>query len=153
MTNYIDPYGALPPPSPVAKNIFTVYQGSTLEIFRRVTNPDGSPAKPGTCHLEFTIVSHRYSTEIIFQANWDKNIFKEVADHVKIVVPSGDTSTFLRGPLLYSLAWYDMLRNVTVMIEEGGLLVEYAANAPNPEIPYNNVPPDSLNADQTASFL
>jgi hypothetical protein len=54
---------------------------------------------------------------------------------------------------LYSLVWRDKLRDRTITLEEGGLLVEYAAGAPDPEIPYNNTPPGVLKEDQTGSFF
>lgn len=147
--DYIDPYGQLPAPAPIASKVLQFNQGDTVELYRSVANPDGTPATPETCRLEFILKTRRFATEPVFLADWARNIVKGPGTSVQITIPSAETALFLRGSLLYSLVWYDILRDRTITVEEGNCLIEYGANAPNPDIPYKEGLTAQPDSDQT----
>ena len=135
--NYQDPYGLNVPDSPVADHVIRIYQADDTIIMRQAADPfSGMPCTPENCHLEFTVVNRRFDTVILFKADWVKGIVQKDGGRVQITIPSKST-LFERGSLLYSLTWYDILRAERKVLEEGYFLVEYSADAPNPEVPYN----------------
>ena len=142
--DYTDPYGLNLPGSPIEARTITLNQGSTLILHRRFTTPafaGGGPIKPDNCRMVFTVVTSRFNTDVVYSADWDKGIVLEPNGDIKIWVPSAETSTFRRGSFLYSITWHDTLMSMRELLEEGNLLVEYPADAPDPEIPYNSTFP------------
>lgn len=136
--SYINPYGLNPPPSPISNITEKLYQGDVLEIHRRLMDPlTKEPCNPDTCILEFTLTDRRFDTEKIFTADWTKGITMGPDSIIIITIPSDETSKLRRGSYLYSITWWSKLRDNRKVLEEGTLLVEYSADAPNPEVPYN----------------
>lgn len=135
--NYQDPYGLNPPDAPISDKIIKVYQADDTIVYRTALDPFTQlPCRPADCHLEFTIVNRRFNTDILFKADWVKGIVPKDNGVVQITIPTRNT-LFERGSLLYSLTWYNILRSERKVLEEGGFLIEYSADAPNPQVPYN----------------
>lgn len=60
----------------------------------------------------------------------------DVPGTVTITFPEDLTKRLRRGPFLYSVDVADPIGNNRHTCEEGTVLVEYAANAPIPDVPY-----------------
>jgi hypothetical protein len=136
--NYTSPYGLNPPPSPVASVTETLYQGDRLELRRRLIDPiTQEPCSVEHCFLEFTVVDRRFETEQLFKADWTKGITMNPDGVVSIIMPTEATSKLRRGSYLYSITWWSRLKDSRKVLEEGTLLVEYSADAQDPEVPYN----------------
>lgn len=136
--DYQNPYGLNPPDAPVADRLVAAYQGDNTVIYRNLKGPGGEPVTKDNCRLVFSIVDRRFKRRRYFRADWDKGIEQTAGPgRVKITIPTRETMVFLRGSLLYSITWYDKLRSRRAVLEEGGFLIEYSADAPNPEVPYN----------------
>lgn len=134
---YQDPYGLNPPDSPIADKVVRIYQSDNTVITRRPEGPDGQPCTPDNCWLEFTVVNRRFNTEVLYSADWVLGIKAGPRGAVEISIPSRN-SRFERGSLLYSLTWYNILRSERRVLEEGSIMIEYSADAPSPDIPYNS---------------
>lgn len=137
---YQDPYGLNPPDSPIADKVVRIYQSDNTVITRRPEGPDGQICTPENCCLEFTVVNRRFNTEVLYTCDWTLGIKPGPQGAVEISIPSRN-SRFARGSLLYSLTWYNILRSERRVLEEGSILIEYSADAPSPDIPYNSENP------------
>lgn len=147
---YQDPYGLNTPEAAISNHVVTIYQSDATVIMRKALDPfTAVPCTPDNCHLEFTVVNRRFDTEVLFRADWVKGIVPMANGRVQITIP-GKNTLFERGSLLYSLTWHDILRAERKVLEEGSFLVEYSADAPNPEVPYNVG--DQTREEQTNGF-
>jgi hypothetical protein len=131
-----DPYGVNEHERQIGDKLHRLYQGETLVLYF-ILPSHITTFSPET--LKFTIVDQRFVTEILFSADTDN--FEEVDTpeeviKVKLTVPSDVTRYFRRGSFLYSMEYRAILGEERIVIEEGSLLVEYQAGAPDPDIPY-----------------
>ena len=133
-----DPYGVNEHRRIVGDKLHRLYQGETLTLYFFLPYHIGTfnPAE-----LRFTIIDQRFETEELFSADTDH--FKEVPTpeeqiKFKVTVPADVTQYFRRGSFLYSTEFRAILGKERTVLEEGSLLVEYQAGAPDPDIPYKN---------------
>ena len=150
MKDYIDPYGLNAPEKPIEDHVIRLYQADDLKLRRKALDPyTGQRCTPDNCHLDFSVINRRFQTRILFKADWNKGITPCDNGVVEILIPTSETN-FRRGSLLYSLTWHNILRSERKVLDEGSFLIEYSADAPNPQVPYNAV--NSLREEETYGF-
>jgi len=134
------PVGVPPKSGPIHKRIHSIYQGDLLSIKTAACFPDGTVATPDNSRLRFTLVDDRYcqdSCNTFYTAEWKNNIEPiNTCGGVEIKVPQVVTSTLRRGSFKYSLTLSDNLGQNRITLEDGTIMVEYAADAPAPNAYY-----------------
>jgi hypothetical protein len=132
-----DPFGVNHPPPECQRNIHKLYQGDLEIIVSDLCLVDGQTATTENSKVTFTFKDQRFTRAIIWEGGWGTGIDPtEVPGTVKITMPEAITRALRRGPFLYSVDVADTLGNHRHTCEEGTVLVEYAANAPIPDVPY-----------------
>jgi len=131
-----DPYGTHEDRQPIADVFHRVYQGETVKLY--FVLPD-DVASFNKAEYRFVVTDDRFKRTYLFEAS-DEH-FSEVdtpesAIKVLVTIPSEITQTFRRGSFLYSMEWKAILGDDRRVLEEGNLLVEYQAGAPDPDVPY-----------------
>jgi len=123
-----------------------VYQGD-LMMGRFSLSVDGAPVDPAKNRVTFTLADERLKAPIWVGVPGDG--VTVLAGEVIVEIPQAIADNLRRGGFLYSIAVSDPYGRRRRTVYEGRLLVEYAANATNPDIPYRNEP----NIDQTNQSL
>jgi hypothetical protein len=132
-----DPFGVNHPPPECRRNIHKLYQGDQELIVSDVTLADGTPATPANSKVTFVIKDERFTRAVLWEGGWNNGIGPTaVKGTVRITLPKTLTDSMRRGPFLYSVDAADPIGNQRRTAEEGTILVEYAANAPVPDVPY-----------------
>lgn len=141
------PMGISPKRGENIKNVRYVYQGDTLFLYSCPPLINGEPATPENSRIAFRLVDDRFCTTPLFEAEWNDNL-TATENGIEIKIPKTVTCNLRRGTFLYSLTISDLLGDNCLTYEEGSILVEYGANAPNPDIPYRN-PDDKYQNDSS----
>lgn len=132
-----DPYGTNEDRRPIGDKLHRLFQGETKHLY--FVLPDGETYDPNK--YRFVIVDMRFKTEYLFEAqttHFSEVQTPEPQTKVRVTIPSAVTATFRRGSFLYSMEIKAILGSDRQVLEEGGLLVEYQAGAPEPSIPYKD---------------
>ncbi len=151
-----DPFGQNPPDpgAPVGggstkpKNIYCFYQGDHIS-FTTVAMFQGEPATVDNSQITFYFQDDRFfeQTDALFVGTWGDGI--EAVNSmggIEVSIPDELSATLRRGAFLYSLSVTDNLGdNNRLTFEEGSIHIEYAANAPLPDIPYKTSSEDEDN--------
>lgn len=142
-----DPYGTNEDRRPLADKLHRLFQGETTKLY--FVLPDGEDEfEPDK--YRFVVVDDRFKTEYLFEAaaeNFTEIQTPEPQLKVCVTIPSATTMTFRRGSFLYSMELKSILGDERQVLEEGSLLVEYQAGAPDPDVPYKN-----LSTDETQNY-
>jgi hypothetical protein len=132
-----DPFGVNHPPPECRRNIHHLYQGDQEIIVSDVCLINGEEATPDNSQVHFVFKDERFIREVLWEGSWGTGIaVTDVPGTVTITLPESLTDCLRRGPFLYSVDVADPLGNERRTCEEGTILVEYAANAPIPDVPY-----------------
>lgn len=132
-----DPFGVNHPPPECRRNIHHLYQGDLEVIVSDVCLLDGQEATPDNSRVTFVLKDERFTRVVLWTGTWGVGIAPtDVPGTVKVTLPETLTGSMRRGPFLYSVDVADTLGNNRKTCEEGEILVEYAANAPIPDVPY-----------------
>ena len=136
------PYGANPKAGANRRSTKQIFQGDRTTL-RFVATVHKVPATPDNSRVVFTIKQDQFYPAHIWQCTW-ADFITRLPDNafgaIEVVIPSHVTALLRRGGYIYSLTSTDKLGDDQVTMEEGVLLVEYSANAPNPEVPYSDPP-------------
>ena len=141
-----DPYGVNEDRRPIGDKLHRIFQGETLKL--TFVLPDGETVYDPTRYT-FTVVDMRFKTEVLFLAalqNYEWIETPEDPIKIQVTIPSSVTMNFRRGSFLYSMGLKAILGDDRSVIEEGSILVEYQAGAPDPDIPYKT--PQTEDEDQ-----
>jgi hypothetical protein len=114
-----------------------LYQGDLEIIVSDLCLVDGEIATVENSKVTFTLKDERFTRAVIWEGGWETGIEEtDVPGTVTIKLPETITGALRRGPFLFSVDVADKLGNNRHTCEEGTILVEYAANAPIPDVPY-----------------
>ena len=132
----VDPYGTHTNRRKIAPVTHMIYQGEDKKLVFKMPE---SYTDYDRDLLRFVIVDKRFKREILFEAG--PNDYRELPTpeeqiKIEITVPSTYTKTFRRGSFLYSLEIKSILGDQRQVVEEGTIMVEYQAGAPDPDVPY-----------------
>jgi hypothetical protein len=135
------PVGIPPKSGPIHKRIHSLYQGDYFCMDTDACFPNGEVATPENSRLLFTVVDDRYCQDDVntfYTAEWNDNItqIEDSVGGVKVCIPQSVTCRFRRGTFKYSLTLSDKLGQNRRTLEDGNLIVEYAADAPLPDAKY-----------------
>ena len=131
-----DPYGVNPKKGDVQKTMHEFYQGDTITFKIPAVFADGTKATENTDTM-FTLVDKRFHhTPIIWQGRVGNGLTYPIDGVVEVVVPKSISDVLRRGSFLYSLRISTSLDTITHTAEEGSILIEYGADAPNPTLGY-----------------
>jgi len=145
-----NPLGIVTKTGKVQRNIHKLFQGDCLRICTTAFTLDCEPATPDNSLVCFSLVDDRFCKDApIFQASWDDGIVVSNADAelggIVIKVPEEITCNLRRGRFMYDIVITDKLNKSRRTSEEGHILVEYGASAPQPDIPYRPVADETQN--------
>ena len=127
-----------------------VYQGDELYAIFSVALMDGTPVDPTNSRVLFTITDDRFM-EPFWQAGWNTGLAPGPNPGTfSVTIPREISDWLRRGGFMYTITVTDLLGRHRHTAREGYLLVEYGADAPNPDIPYR--PPNAA-ADPTQNDL
>jgi len=141
-----DPYGTHTNRRVIAPTVHQIYQGETTKIV--FTMPESYEVFDKS-KLYFVIVDDRFKREILFEAgtsHYEEKPTPEDRIKIQVTVPATVTKTFRRGSFLYSMEVKSILGDEREVVEEGTILVEYQAGAPDPDVPYKD--PDQIDETQ-----
>lgn len=129
------PMGISPKRGENIKNVKYAYQGDTIRLYSCPPLINGEPATDENSRINFKLVDDRFCRTPLFEAEWNDNL-NATDQGLEIVIPKTVTCNLRRGTFLYALTISDTLGDNCLTYEEGSILIEYGANAPNPDIPY-----------------
>jgi hypothetical protein len=140
-----DPFGSNPPTGGITspgnlppRNVRTYYQGDIVQVAIALPTVDNVVQTPANSSVTFTFVDERFFREILFTASWNDNMEpSNDVGGILVTLPETFTATLRRGCYLYSVHMTNNLQKKKVTVEEGTICIEYAASAPDPEVPYN----------------
>ena len=143
-----DPYGTNEDRRPLADKIHRLFQGENKKLYFIL--PDSETEYEPTKY-RFVVVDSRFKTDLLFDAavnNFSRMDTPEPQIKICVTIPSSVTMAFRRGSFLYSMEIKSILGEDRQVIEEGGLLVEYHAGAPDPNVPYKTY----SDSDETQNY-
>lgn len=138
MIDLYDPYGVNPQSGDIKKNVHEFYQGDSiiLKIAAKVSNED--PVTEENADATFTLVDKRFSIDPIWTGTWGDGITLLKDGVVEVRVPDRISKDLRRGSFLYSLTLLEKPIKISTLVEEGTLLIEFGADAPNIDLAYKN---------------
>lgn len=133
-----DPYGTNEDRRPLADKLHQLFQGEAKKIYFVMPDEETefTPER-----YRFVITDDRFKTTYLFEAqpeNFTEVPTPEPQIKICLKIPSAATAPFRRGTFLYSMELKSILGEDRQVLEEGSLLVEYHAGAPDPDVPYKN---------------
>jgi len=131
-----DPYGVNPKAGKNKDTMHEFFQGDTIAFEIPSVFRDGEKAKSSTTTI-FTLVDKRYHHDPVIWTGTVGDGLTYLADGVvKVTIPKAISDVLRRGSFLYSLRVSKSLGTPTYTTEEGSILIEYGADAPNPTLGY-----------------
>ena len=128
-----DPFGTLR--EGYRKYIWYANQGQNLSLI--IEDPEDALTL-ATCNLNFVLKVTQFKTDSLWTAAFGTGVEETTDPHkVEVTLPIALLDRLSRGGYIYTLTRTDLTSGVVNDVETGGILVDYDAAAPYPQVPFN----------------
>lgn len=137
--NKVGPPGCNPLRQEDRMPILRVVSGDTWVVDAELVAPDGGPASPGNCCVEFVLSENQFSPPM-WTGKWMSGIVPDENRHglVHVKIPREITRTIRRGSYMFSMRVSDMMHYEYSTQLAGNFLVEYLPTSDQHSIPYRD---------------
>ena len=119
--------------------VLKVVSGDTWTIDAELVAPDGGPASPKNCNVDFMLSENQFSPPL-WKGEWFSGILPDKfrAGLVHVCIPRDLTKTLRRGSYMFSMRVCDKMRHSYDTQLVGNFLVEYMPTSEQGSIPYRD---------------
>lgn len=119
--------------------VLRVVSGDTWTVDADLVAPDGGPASPKNCHVDFVLSENQFSPPM-WKGEWFSGILPDmfIDGLVHVKIPRDLTKTLRRGSYMFSMRVSDRLRYAYDTQLAGNFLVEYMPTSEHGSIPYRD---------------
>lgn len=137
--NKVGPPGCNPLRDEDRMPILRVVSGDTWVVDADIVAPDGGPASPNNCCVEFVLSENQFSPPM-WTGKWMSGIVPDENRHglVHVKIPREITRTIRRGSYMFSMRVSDMMHYEYSTQLAGNFLVEYLPTSDQHSIPYRD---------------
>ena len=137
--NKVGPPGCNPLRQEDRMPILRVVSGDTWIVDAELVAPDGGPASPDNCCVEFVLSENQFSPPM-WTGRWMSGIVPDENRRglVHVKIPREITRTIRRGSYMFSMRVSDMMHYEYSTQLAGNFLVEYLPTSDQHSIPYRD---------------
>lgn len=119
--------------------VLRVVSGDTWTVDADLVAPDGGPASPNNCHVDFVLSENQFSPPM-WKGEWFSGVLPDRfrPGLVHVTIPHDFTKTIRRGSYMFSLRVSDRMRYSYDTQLAGNFLVEYMPTSDHGSIPYRD---------------
>ena len=142
----LDPFGVNPKQGAIQAVTRRFYQGESISFDIPALLASGTPVTADNATAAFTLKDNQFFLDDLWSADLVEGLSVPAPGVIRVTIPNEVSDLFRRGSFSYTLFVTDKATRKVKLVEEGTLLIEYAAGSPNPDLAYKD-----LDGDQTSS--